>query len=210
MLQPLTLWAADTVLFPATEALLHPRQPAEQAFFRAAFQQQTTFGVLWQAKASRLARAGVLAQAVALKEYRDGRMEVDIVGMQRFKLQELLTAQPTLQGRVALLPEHADTAAADNVVVQARRLLERYLLLVQDVDPVLGRDMPADVALAVWPFQAANQLALGHQVRQELLELDSHKARMIKIIEALRQEIAHLDFLTHHSQPPRRAQLRLN
>ena len=211
MLQPLPLWAADTVLLPETQAILHPKKPADQAFFRDALARQLPFGVLWQQKTGSLARVGVRATVVALKTYRDGRMEADIQGDERFKLVELSTARPLLTGRVTFLRDEADLLAHDNLLVQAQALLERYQHLAQDLDPAFGRDLPETDGVASWAYHAVNLLMMGHEARQDLLEQNSFKARVIKIIDALRQETASLDFLLNHGQtPPRRQAIRLN
>jgi len=125
---------------------------------------------------------GTIARIMQVEQLEDGRMNIFVMGEQRFRIVSINTTQPYLRGEVALLEQQPAGDAAHAALPRARQLFDDYLktylsLAEQWTRGVYLPDDPGDAADYV-----AARIDVGTEQKQELLaQLDP--------LERLRREL---------------------
>lgn len=204
MISELPLFPLHLVLFPGMTLPLHVFEPRYQAMMRRILAGDRTFGVALIKEGREVGepavpyQVGTTARVEAVERLPEGRMNLLAVGVQRFRLLELVPGEPYLVGRVERLDESPGELAAE----LAGRVAERFR---QYLEALRARGLPPTEPVASEPvalsYQVARVLrATPPTARQRLLELPSAAQRLELELRLLRQE---MDLLRLLSTAPR-------
>jgi ATP-dependent Lon protease len=181
------LFPLNVVLFPGEQLPLHIFEPRYRRMVRECLEAKSPFGMLL-ALPNGIVRVGCSAEIVdVIKRYEDGRMDILTVGREPFRVLELFTDDPLLEGRIDYL-EDGDSLPDP---VRQKRLIEAYetchTLLFAEI-PRNFEDTPADqLAYAI-----AAALPLDLMWKQQILELRSEAERQERLLAYLRAWAPHL------------------
>jgi Lon protease-like protein len=204
----LPLFPLNTVLFPNTPLPLHIFEERYKVMIEECMAGRRTFGVVLIKQGTPelgpLAephRVGCSAQITHLEPLQDGRMNIVVVGQERFRIRTLDSSRPYLVGSVESFP-WTDT---DSVLMALRtrpliRLYERYLrtLAKADLVDIAALQTPAEpIDLA---HAAAHVLQVPQDAKQELLETESASDLLGALINHYRLEAPLLEAIL--SQEP--------
>jgi ATP-dependent Lon protease len=116
------LFPLNVVLFPGANLPLHIFEPRYREMVKTCLQEKSEFGMLLSMP-NGVARVGCTAEIVeVVKHYPDGRMDILTVGRAPFRVVNLFSDNPLLEGHVDYLE---DREAPGNPSVQ-RALVELY------------------------------------------------------------------------------------
>src|SRR5512137_2021593 len=116
------LFPLNVVLLPGANLPLHIFEPRYRRMVKDCLEQKSEFGMLLSMPKG-VARVGCTAEIVeVVKRYPDGRMDILTVGRAPFRVVQLLTENPLLEGEVDYL-EDRETRADARV---RRELVELY------------------------------------------------------------------------------------
>lgn len=153
------------------------------------------FGVLlWNPTISKSVNVGCAAEIGEVVKLKDGRMNIMTVGLQRFRIVEIVKQLPYLVGKVEWLDDvtpDADTLAVGDQVDRSLREVVRLANKLTHKENIVPEDLPTDpVYLSFW---VASLFFNSSDDRQELLELCDTVARLRKellLLDTLKGELA--------------------
>jgi uncharacterized protein len=195
----LPMFPLNTVLFPGVVVPLHVFEeryralihrllrepdPARRLFGSVAIREGYEVG---DHGAQSLFRVGCRMQLTEVSANADGSFEIEAVGRDRLRLEELHTSGDFPEGVVTTL-DTGDDRASDEVVARALATFQDYREAVVDLrgDPHPGA-LPQDPTYLSWTLAAAAPLALPE--RQSLLECDDAAQRLLLVTELLQAEL---------------------
>lgn len=180
-LREMPLFPLNTVLFPGMVLPLHIFEPRYKLMIGQCIANNAPFGVV-------LIRDGVEVGGPAVPhdigtsayirkvdQLSDGRMNIECVGYQRFKIHDILSTTPYMVGQIELIPpveDHAPDIA--RLAKSLRDLLDGYLGLISQAT---GKMLPPDTipeqsdALAYWVAIVAPLEKTDKQTLLECLDL---------------------------------------
>ena len=181
------LFPLNVVLFPGEQLPLHIFEPRYRRMVRECLEAKSPFGMLL-ALPNGVVRVGCTAEIVDIvKKYEDGRMDILTVGRDAFRILELFTDDPLLQGQIDYLEDHDSLLAP----VKSQRLIEAYetchTLLFSELPRNFDGIAPEHLAYAV-----AAALPLDLLWKQQILELRSEAERQERLLGYLREWAPHL------------------
>src|SRR5271163_2395532 len=104
------LFPLNVVLLPGAELPLHIFEPRYREMVKHCLQDKLEFGMLLSLPKG-LARVGCTAEIVeVLKREEDGRMDILTVGRAPFRVLEMFTDAPLVEGRVVYLEDQPSVA----------------------------------------------------------------------------------------------------
>ena len=181
------LFPLNVVLFPGANLPLHIFEPRYREMVKTCLQQKSEFGMLLSMP-NGVARVGCTAEVVeVVKRYPDGRMDILTVGRAPFRVVDLFSDNPLLEGQVDYLE---DREASANPSVQ-RALVELYEAchtLIYDDYPKNLQGTPTDEL----SFLVAGTLPMDLLWKQQILELRSESDRQERLVAYLREWVPHL------------------
>jgi len=181
------LFPLNVVLFPGANLPLHIFEPRYRKMVKTCLQQKSEFGMLLSMP-NGVARVGCTAEVVeVVKRYPDGRMDILTVGRAPFRVVDLFSDNPLLEGQVDYLE---DREASANPSVQ-RALVELYEAchtLIYDDYPKNLQGTPTDEL----SFLVAGTLPMDLLWKQQILELRSESDRQERLVAYLREWAPHL------------------
>ncbi len=132
---------------------------------------------------------GTIASVHRLFRAPDNTIRLLVQGMTRFKIVEITGEEPYLKARVEALPETVETGLEIEALARsARDQFEQISLLT----PSIPRELVASIAQLEDPLQTiytiANFQRIDLKEAQILLELDSTKAKLEKLVDLLVRE----------------------
>lgn len=187
----LALFPLHTVLFPGRPLALHVFEPRYRAMLQHCLEGDRRFGVVAIRSGNEVGDApetfeiGTVAEIESVTTLADGRSDLTVRGVHRFRVRELLDDAPYLRARVDPLE---DGLAADGDRERAehlRELLLPYLRGLGAPDELLAC-VPASPDRLAYLAAAAVQCDLRE--RQILLELDGTTERLAATLDMLRRE----------------------
>ncbi len=191
------LFPLNVVLFPGEQLPLHIFEPRYRRMVRECLDAKSPFGMLL-ALPDGVVRVGCTAEILeVIKRYEDGRMDIINVGRDPFRVVELFTDDPLLEGRVDYLE---DTDSAISAQAQ-RQLVELY----ETCHTLLFTEIPRDfdsVPADQLAYTIAAALPLDLLWKQQLLELRTESERRERLSTYLRDWAPHLqkvETLRHHA-----------
>jgi Lon protease-like protein len=181
------LFPLNVVLFPGANLPLHIFEPRYREMVKACLQEKSEFGMLLSMP-SGVARVGCTAEIVeVVNRHPDGRMDILTVGRAPFRVVDLFSDNPLLEGQVDYLE---DREAPGNPSVQ-RVLVELYEAchtLIYDDYPKNLQGTPTDEL----SFLVAGTLPMDLLWKQQILELRSESDRQERLVAYLREWAPHL------------------
>jgi len=178
-LREMPLFPLNTVLFPGMNLPLHIFEPRYRLMITECVERHLPFGVVMMQEGQaaglqdRPFQIGTSAYVTQVDKLADGRMNIQTVGYQRFKIHAAQRHKPYLVGLV----EDAPLAGDDNAEAMAMagsltRALQSYLTtLKQASDEAFTLDTVPDRSMAL-AFLAAIVLPLPNHEKQMLLACD--------------------------------------
>ncbi len=181
------LFPLNVVLLPGAELPLHIFEPRYRAMVKDCLEEKSEFGMLLSLP-NGVARVGCTAEILQIaKRYEDGRMEILTVGRVPFRVVELLTGNPLMEGQVDYLE---DRESPGNPRIQ-RELVELFeachTLIYDDYPKNLEGASTEDLSYLI-----AATLPLDLLWKQQILELRSESDRQERLVAYLREWAPHL------------------
>lgn len=200
----LDLFPLNTVLFPRLRLPLHISEPRYRTMIRRCLDQDLRCGVVLVKEGEEVGdrvvphEVGTTARVLQAETSTDGRLNIVLVGKQRFRIESIVQDRPHVVGEVSLDPmpmrdPRGVAAAAFETRNAFRRVLALMLELQAGYAPQL--DLPRDPERLAY-FVAAG-LAIENPTRQRLLEsasvdalLDEERRMVDHHIGALERRLA--------------------
>jgi len=139
-------------------------------------------------------RVGTLAAVHRLFRAPDGTLRLLVQGLARIRIDEFTSTEPYLKARVTAIPETIE----DSVEVEAltrslgdqfRRMAELVPNMPEELlASVLGLDDPIQLAYSI-----ANYVRIGLKDSQDLLEMDSLREKLARLVQLLEKELEVLE-----------------
>jgi Lon protease-like protein len=200
----LPLFPLNTVLFPGMILPLHIFEPRYKLMIDKCITDNSPFGVALIRSGQEVGvpavpcNVGTSAYVRKVDQLSDGRMNIECVGYQRFKIREIVTAVPYMVGITEPMPSLEDDApAVPDLTTALRGLLPDYLSLISRAT---GKTLPFDMlpaqgdALAYWTAIIA---PLDNADKQSLLECEQLTDLLKMEISLIRKETMLLNALLH-------------
>lgn len=192
------LFPLNVVLFPAMPLHLHIFEERYKLMINRCLETQTPFGVVLIRQGvealgpvAQPHEVGCAARIVQVERLSEGRMNLLVVGADRFRIVSLRNDQPYLVGQVEAYPLWPGAVDAARRSEQALRpLVERYVRLVaqnESVDEFIAQ-IPGDPA--AFANLAATLLQIPPGQRQALLDIASLSDFLSALDEIYRRELA--------------------
>jgi Lon protease-like protein len=135
-------------------------------------------------------RVGCVVQLTSVEHYPDGRFDIEVVGRNRMRLDDLDTSGTYLTGKVEVVDEAVDTSrAAAEAAARALDTFRTYRRRLSDLRgaEVLHGDFPRDPAYLSYSLAATCLLTLSE--RQAMLEASDPVERLAMLRHSLREEM---------------------
>jgi ATP-dependent Lon protease len=181
------LFPLNVVLLPGAELPLHIFEPRYREMVKDCLEEKSEFGMLLSLP-NGVARVGCTAEILdVVKCYEDGRMDILTAGRAPFRVVDLFTEDPLLEGHVDYL-EDRETPANPRIQRELVELFEAcHTLIFDDYPKNLEGASPEELAYLV-----AATLPLELLWKQQILELRSEADRQERLVTYLREWAAHL------------------
>jgi len=182
------LFPLNVVLLPGADLPLHIFEPRYRKMVRDSLDNKSEFGMLL-ALSDGVAGTGCTAEILeVVKTYDDGRMDILTVGREPFRVLELFTENPLLEGSVDYLedryaPEPPETQKA---------LVEIYEACHTLVFGDYPRDAEAPDGQQQLSYVIASKLPMDLLWKQRILELRTEAERQERLLSYLRDWAPHL------------------
>jgi ATP-dependent Lon protease len=141
-------------------------------------------------------RVGTMVRVQHLLKLPDGTVQLAVLGMRRIRLVEALSEEPYLTCRIDMLPESTENFLTIEREALMRRAIQSFQQLV-----ALAPHLPAELAGAAGAiddplhlaYYIANHIRLTTEQRQEVLELDSAKVKLERLLGHMSHELEVLE-----------------
>ncbi|SRR5579884_526851 len=195
----LPIFPLNSVLFPGGTMPLHIFEPRYRELIGDCLAQDAPFGVALIRSGPEVGdyaepfNVGTSARITRAEELPDGRLNIVVVGQDRFRILSTNRSRAFLQAEVEWAPrDDAGIPPDDPVVGRARRLFEETFRL----SLVLGDQWASRVGLPAQPGRLADfvaaRLEMSLPAKQRLLETDSVRELLEAEAEALEQAAVEL------------------
>jgi len=183
------LFPLNVVLFPGADLPLHIFEPRYRQMVRDCLDNKAEFGMLL-ALENGIAGTGCTAEILEVaKKYDDGRMDILTVGRDPFRVVELFTDDPLLEGTVDYLDDRQSVASPQT----RKSLVELY----EACHTLIFGDYPRDTAPAdaedQLSYAVASKLPMDLLWKQRILELRTEAERQERLLVYLRDWAPHLE-----------------
>jgi ATP-dependent Lon protease len=181
------LFPLNVVLLPGADLPLHIFEPRYRAMVKDCLEEKTEFGILLSLPKG-VARFGCTAEIKAVTQrYEDGRMDIVTGGRAPFRVIELFTENPLLEGQVDYLDDR-EIPADPSIQRQLVELFEAcHTLIFDDYPKNLEGASTKDLSYLV-----AATLPMDLLWKQQILELRSEADRQERLVAYLREWAPHL------------------
>lgn len=181
------LFPLNVVLFPGEQLPLHIFEPRYRRMVRDCLDAHSPFGMLL-AMDDGITRVGCTAEILeVMKRFPDGRMDILTVGRDPFRIVELYTEDPLLEGQVDYL-EDRDSQVEPK---KQQKLIELY----ETCHTLLFNSLPRsfeEVPREELTFAIASTLPIDLLCKQHMLELRTESERQEKLLKYLCDWAPHL------------------
>ena len=181
------LFPLNVVLFPGEQLPLHIFEPRYRRMVRECLDNKSPFGMLL-ALPNGVVRVGCTAEILeVLKRHEDGRMDIITVGRDPFRVLELFTDDPLLEGQIDFLEDREISADPQG----QKKLIDLYetchTLLFADIPQNFDSVAPGRLSYAV-----CAALPIDLLWKQQILELRSETDRVDRLLRYLQEWAPHL------------------
>jgi ATP-dependent Lon protease len=172
------LFPIGLVLLPTEQVPLHIFEPRYRELIGESIADETPFGIVY-ADDDGLRPVGTLATVAEVTErFEDGRLNVVVVGGDRFRLEELTEGRSFVTGTVAPIDDQDDPAEPESIA----RALELFARLAE----LTSSDVEAPAAeTPQLSFAIAACFDFSADLKQELLSESSERIRLERLCELL-------------------------
>lgn len=173
------LFPLELVLLPGEHVPLHIFEDRYKELIGECLADEAEFGLILE-DADGLRQVGTRAGVVELIDtFDDGRLNVLVEGRRRFRVVELTDGRSFQTAEVEALEDDEEPPAE----AEAEQVLAVFGRLVEAAEAGDVREPPA--ASPLLSFELAARVDFGHELKQELLELRSERARLERLGELL-------------------------
>jgi Lon protease-like protein len=181
------LFPLNVVLFPGANLPLHIFEPCYRQMVKDCLKQKSEFGMLLSMP-NGVARVGCTAGILeVVKRYPDGRMDILTAGRAPFRVVNLFSDNPLLEGQVDYL-EDRESPVSPRIQRELVELFEACHTLIYDDYP---KNLQGELANEL-SYLVAGTLPLDLLWKQQLLELRSESDRQERLVTYLREWAPHL------------------
>ena len=181
------LFPLNVVLLPGVELPLHIFEPRYRAMMKSCLEEKSEFGMLLSLPKG-VAHVGCTAEILEVaKRYSDGRMDILTVGRDPFRVVELFTEDPLLEGHVDYLDDR-ETPTNPRIQRELVELFEACHTLVFEDFPKNLEGVPEEQL----SYLIAAALPMDLLWKQQILELRSEADRQERLVAYLREWAPHL------------------
>jgi ATP-dependent Lon protease len=139
---------------------------------------------------------GTMVRVQHLLKLPDGTVQLAVLGLRRIKLTEALSEEPYLEAAIDMLPESSETILSLPREALMRRSISSFQQLV-----TLAPHLPAELSSAAGAIEdplhlayyIANHIRLTTEQRQEILELDSAREKLERLLGHMAHELEVLE-----------------
>jgi ATP-dependent Lon protease len=182
------LFPLNVVLLPGADLPLHIFEPRYRKMVRDCLDNKSEFGMLL-ALSDGVAGTGCTAEILeVVKTYDDGRMDILTVGREPFRVVQLYTDDPLLEGAVDYLEDHC---APESPGTQ-KSLVEIYEACHTLVFGDYPHDAEAPDGQQQLSYVIASKLPMDLLWKQRVLELRTEPERQERLLAYLRDWAPHL------------------
>ncbi len=193
----------NTVLFPGVVIPITVGRDKSLSLVKDVYQGDKMLGALSQKDSviddpeeKDLNQIGTVAQILKILEMPDGSTSVIIQGKRRFKLREIVSADPYFSARVNLLDEKKPKKSDKEYVALVQSLKDISLKIIR-----LSANIPQEASFAVKNIESSEFLinficansSVEPKDKQLLLEISGLKERSQKLLEFLTKEVQMLE-----------------
>jgi ATP-dependent Lon protease len=181
------LFPLNVVLFPGEQLPLHIFEPRYRRMVRECLDARSPFGMLL-ALPDGVVRVGCTAEILEVtKRYEDGRMDILTVGRLPFRVVDLFTEDPLLEGNVEFLADEDSPLDLTNRNELIELYEACYTLLFSCLPKNIDTSHPEILSFAI-----AGMLPIDLLWKQQILELRSEAERQVRLLGYLREWAPHL------------------
>jgi ATP-dependent Lon protease len=182
------LFPLNVVLLPGADLPLHIFEPRYRKMVRGCLDNKTEFGMLL-ALADGVAGTGCTAEILeVVKTHDDGRMDILTVGREPFRVVELFTDDPLLEGAV----DYFDDRYAPGSPETQKSLVQIYEACHTLIFGDYPRDAEAPDGQQQLSYVIASKLPMDLLWKQRILELRTEAERQERLLAYLRDWAPHL------------------
>lgn len=182
------LFPLNVVLLPGADLPLHIFEPRYRKMVRDCLDNKTEFGMLL-ALDDGVAGTGCTAEILeVVKTYDDGRMDILTVGRAPFRVVELFTEHPLLEGAV----DYLDDRYAPEVPETQKSLVQIYEACHTLIFGDYPRGADASDGQQQLSYVIASKLPMDLLWKQRILELRTEAERQERLLAYLRDWAPHL------------------
>ena len=139
---------------------------------------------------------GAMVRVQHLLKLPDGTVQLAVLGLRRIKLTEALSEDPYLECAVEMMPESSESILTIEREALMRRAISSFQQLV-----ALAPHLPAELSSAAGAiddplhlaYYIANHIRLTTEQRQEILEMDSAKEKLERLLGHMAHELEVLE-----------------
>jgi Lon protease-like protein len=206
------LFPLNTVLFPQARLPLQIFEPRYREMIDRCLKEDLAFGVLLIKEGEEVGepavpyQIGTVARIVDSARLPDGKMNIVVTGVTRFKLLEQFNTHAYITGHIELLPdENVNLNAVERDVRHVTQAFKDYVALVRRVasfDDELEQDtddleLPQDPT--VLSYTIAMSLPISMTDKQSLLESSTTRKRLNRELLMINRELGLLRLVTEKS-----------
>jgi Lon protease-like protein len=174
----LGLFPLGLVLFPTERIPLHIFEPRYRELIGECVAEDGEFGIVLEADGG-VHEVGTRARVTRVLEvFDDGRMNIIVEGGERFRIVELTSGRSFQTAEVDAIEDEDDPPAPDEV----ERVLGLYRELVRRTESMAEEPDPESDEFS---FDLGARIDFGDELKQELLELQSPRERVERMVELL-------------------------
>jgi len=182
------LFPLNVVLLPGADLPLHIFEPRYRKMVRGCLDNKTEFGMLL-ALSDGVAGTGCTAEILeVVKTHDDGRMDILTVGREPFRVVELFTDDPLLEGAV----DYLDDRYVSGVPETQKSLVQIYEACHTLIFGDYPRDAEAPDGQQQLSYVIASKLPMDLLWKQRILELRTEAERQERLLAYLRDWAPHL------------------
>ncbi|WP_457651323.1 LON peptidase substrate-binding domain-containing protein [Rhodocaloribacter sp.] len=179
LISSMPLFPLGVVFFPEEKLPLHIFEPRYKEMFNFCLESGRTFGIVLF-REGEMAEVGCEARITrVLKRYEDGRMDVEVEGMRRFRIAEIHRDRAYLTADVETLDD-SDARVAKNL---RERLITQHLKLLELAGRVVRPTQYQSVRHV--SFLIAHNAGLTLEQKLEVLKLDTENERIAFLVRHL-------------------------
>jgi Lon protease-like protein len=180
------LFPLELVLLPSERVPLHIFEDRYKELISECVTDASEFGLILETEDG-LREVGTMTGVLeVIHTFDDGRLNVLVEGHDRFRLAYETDGRSFRTAEIEPLADE-DEAPTDAEVEEAMAVFRR-LVQVAEAEEI---EEPGAGAAAL-SFQLASKVDFGHEVKQELLELQSERQRLVRLVELLERAVAGL------------------